>query len=68
MLDPTSGYQLERKGFGYKFRETEPEETMIKIDYRLFKKKEDFIDYLTLFEDSGWQHIAGRKSSGTQYF
>lgn len=63
-----AGYQLESKGFGYKFRLAEPDETMIKIDYRQFKKKEDFIDYLTLFEDSGWEHITGTKNSGTQYF
>jgi len=63
-----AGYQLESKGFGYKFQQAKPEDTTIKIDYRQFKKKEDFIDYLTLFEDSGWKHIAGTKGSGTQYF
>ncbi|WP_428910004.1 DUF2812 domain-containing protein [Niallia sp. Krafla_26] len=62
------GYQLVNTSFGYKFRAVEPEETMIKVDYRKFKKQEDFIDYLTLFEDSGWKHVAGTKSSGTQYF
>ncbi len=62
------GYQLESVSFGYKFRQTEPEDTVIKIDYRRFKKQEDFIEYCTLFEDSGWQHIIGTKSSGTQYF
>jgi len=63
------GYQLESKFVGgYKFRLTKPEDTTIKIDYRTFKKEEDFIDYCALFEDSGWQHIAGKKSSGTQYF
>lgn len=63
-----AGYQLENKGFGYTFRQAEPDDTTIKIDYRQFTKKEDFIDYLTLFEDSGWEHIAGYKGSGTQYF
>lgn len=62
------GYQLQGRTFGYKFRKTEPEDTVIKIDYRSFKTQEDFLDYCTLFEDSGWQHIAGKKSSGTQYF
>ncbi|CDM70075.1 hypothetical protein CM240_2958 [Clostridium bornimense] len=38
------------------------------ITYRTFKTKKDFIDYCTLFEDSGWKHIAGSKSSGNQYF
>src|SRR5690625_7370404 len=32
------------------------------------KNKEDFIDYQALFEDSGWQHLAGTKNSGDQYF
>src|SRR5699024_12375686 len=30
--------------------------------------KEDFLDYQALFEDSGWQHLAGTKNSGDQYF
>ncbi|KAA9021073.1 DUF2812 domain-containing protein [Niallia endozanthoxylica] len=62
------GYQLEDKSFGYKFLSAEPEDTTIKVDYRVFKKQEDFIDYCTLFEDSGWKHISGKKSSGAQYF
>jgi len=62
------GYQLEDKSFGYKFVSAQPEDTTIKVDYRIFKKQEDFIDYCTLFEDSGWKHIAGKKSSGSQYF
>jgi hypothetical protein len=62
------GYQLVYKSFGYEFCLAEPEDTTIKIDYRQFKKEEDFIDYCTLFEDSGWEHIAGNKRSGTQYF
>ncbi|WP_369596726.1 DUF2812 domain-containing protein [Tuberibacillus sp. Marseille-P3662] len=47
------GYQLEDASFRYKFRSTEPEYTVIKVDYRHLKKHEDFIDYCTLFEDSG---------------
>ncbi|MBD8070644.1 DUF2812 domain-containing protein [Bacillus sp. PS06] len=62
------GYQLKDRTFGYKFLLTDPEDAKIKIDYRKFKKQEDFIDYCTLFEDSGWKHIAGSKNSGTQYF
>ena len=30
--------------------------------------KKDLEDYLLLFEDSGWTHLAGDKSSGRQYF
>jgi len=63
------GYQLTNKSsFGYEFQPAKPEPAMIKIDYRTFKKKGDFEDYLALFEDCGWKHIAGTKSSGTQYF
>lgn len=62
------GLELEKATFGYTFRHTSPEDTIIRIDYRTFKKEDDFVDYCTLFEDSGWKHIAGKKSSGTQYF
>lgn len=62
------GYQLEDRAFGYKFRLTKPENVSIKIDYRTFKKEEDFIEYSTLFEDSGWNHVAGNKRLGAQYF
>ncbi|WP_026700784.1 DUF2812 domain-containing protein [Salibacterium aidingense] len=62
------GWQLENTSFGYKFRETTPEDTVIKIDYRTFKKQDDFMEYRTLFEDSGWEHMLGTKHSGTQYF
>ncbi|WP_077622937.1 DUF2812 domain-containing protein [Sediminibacillus massiliensis] len=62
------GYHLEDTAFGYKFRQGKPEQAVIKIDYRKFRKQEDFVDYCTLFEDSGWQHIAGKKNSGAQYF
>lgn len=40
----------------------------VRIDFRTFKNQEDFADYLALFEDCGWRHISGTKSSGTQYF
>lgn len=41
---------------------------LVRMDFRTFSKKEDFMDYLTLFEDAGWRHIAGKKSEGSQYF
>lgn len=41
---------------------------LVRLDFRTFSKNEDFIDYLTLFEDSGWRHVAGKKSEGYQYF
>jgi Protein of unknown function (DUF2812) len=62
------GWQLENRTVGYQFRQTQPEDTVIRIDYRKFKTQEDFVDYCTLFEDSGWKHLAGSKNSGSQYF
>lgn len=49
-------------------QDTEPFLPLVRMDFRTFSKKEDFTDYLTLFEDYGWHHIAGKKSEGNQYF
>lgn len=62
------GYQLKSVSFGYSFYPAPPEQVVIRIDYRTFKNNQDFLNYCTLFEDSGWQHIAGSKQSGSQYF
>lgn len=62
------GWELSGISCGYEFRQTIPNNTIIKIDYRTFKKNSDFEDYLTLFRDSGWEHITGTKVSGAQYF
>lgn len=62
------GWMLYRKSFFYYFRNIAPEDKTIRIDYREFKSEKDFSDYCTLFEDSGWQHISGTKSTGAQYF
>lgn len=63
------GYHLQKSSFNsYQFRKGKPEATTIKIDFRRFSKKENFIDYCTMFEDSGWKHLAGTKNSGMQYF
>lgn len=59
---------IKKTSFGYEFESGKPENATIKMDYRTFKKREDFEDYCALFEDSGWEHIAGTKSSGYQYF
>lgn len=40
----------------------------VKIDFRTFKNRRDFNDYLAMFEDSGWRHISGTLTSGVQYF
>ncbi|MGM0219036.1 DUF2812 domain-containing protein [Enterococcus sp. AZ126] len=52
----------------YTFEKITPKTLNYRIDYQIFKKKADYIAYLTLFEDSGWQHISGTKSSGFQFF
>ena len=62
------GWTLKSVLFTYTFRKTAPEDTSIRVDFRLFKHKKDYTDYITLFEDSGWQHIAGYKSIGIHYF
>lgn len=63
-----NGYRLKSTFMGYQFRRGEPEDAMIKVDFRKFRRKENFIDYCTLFDDSGWAHLAGTKNSGLQYF
>lgn len=63
------GYLLASKsGIRYGFVSGEPGSAVYRIDYRTFKRAADFEDYRMLFEDSGWQHIAGTKGSGAQYF
>lgn len=62
------GWQLKNQNLFYTFKSAPPEQANIKIDYRVFAKKQDFLDYCSLFEDSGWRHIAGTKNSGNQYF
>ncbi|KYG31765.1 DUF2812 domain-containing protein [Alkalihalobacillus trypoxylicola] len=63
------GFQLIKStSWSYKFTPSKPENTKIKLDYRVFKKHEDYEDYLALFEDSGWKHISGTYRSGHQYF
>ena len=62
------GWQIKKQSLGYVFESAISEQANIKIDYRHFKNQQDFLEYCTLFEDSGWQHIAGTKNSGNQYF
>ncbi|MBZ9609387.1 DUF2812 domain-containing protein [Clostridium estertheticum] len=62
------GWELDEKHTKYEFRKTSPNDTIIKIDYRNFKSKDDFQNYIILFKDYGWGHIAGTKTSGKQYF
>ena len=66
------GYKLAKRNtlqtLIYTFVPAPPEQVCIRADYRVFKTQHDFQDYCTLFEDSGWYHIAGTKDSGNQYF
>jgi hypothetical protein len=62
------GWELHRKYIKYEFHKTSTNNTIIKIDYRNFKSNDDFQNYITLFKDSGWEHINGTKTSGKQYF
>lgn len=54
----------------YEFRKVNNQDDLpvVKIDYRNFKKRDEFENYIAMFEDSGWKHIAGTKSSVVQYF
>ena len=62
------GWQLKKQNICYTFESAPPEQSNIRIDYRHFKNQSDFLEYRTLFEDGGWQHITGSKYSGNQYF
>lgn len=52
----------------YTFDSIAPETRNYRIDYQTFKTKADYIAYLTLFEDSGWQHVSGSQRSGIHIF
>ncbi|MCK8059357.1 MULTISPECIES: DUF2812 domain-containing protein [unclassified Fusibacter] len=63
-----SGWLIDKIGFGYTFKKQDTQIETLKMDYRVFSKKEDFEAYVSLFEDFGWKHIAGSRRSGAQYF
>lgn len=52
----------------YSFAKGTPQDLHYKIDYRVFKSKRDFENYIMLFQDAGWIHIFGTKNSGGQFF
>lgn len=52
----------------YHFEDTEPQNLNYKIDYRKFKNRKEFDNYIALFEDADWRHVCGTRSSGNQYF
>jgi len=62
------GWLIEKIGLSYTFKEVEKKSYNLKMDYRIFSKQDEFEVYVTMHEDYGWKHIAGDKSSGSQYF
>lgn len=62
------GYALISKSLRYKFDKTEIIDRTVRVDFRTFKSKSDYVDYKILFEDSGWKYVAGSKNSGNHYF
>lgn len=55
-------------GLSYTFEKGEPEERTYRIDFRFFNKQSEMDEYLTLFEDSGWQAVNPNKSRSNFYF
>ena len=70
LMDMASqGHCLKKAGrFYYTFEPAQSEDATIRVDYRYFTWDDDYMAYLTMFEDNGWKHIAGKKRSGFQYF
>lgn len=64
------GYHLKKySAFGfYYFTYGEKQDLKYHIDYRTFKNKKDFEDYKAMFEDFGWEHVYGTRTSANQYF
>jgi hypothetical protein len=52
----------------YHFESDKPQNLNYRIDYRIFKSRKEFDNYISLFEDAGWRHVCGTKNSGYQYF
>lgn len=62
------GWMLKNVQLGYSFAAAPAQKALIKIDYRDSMKQDAFLDYIALFEDSGWKHICGSRWGGAQYF
>lgn len=45
-----------------------PDAPPVRLDFKDYMSKDKFNDYLTLFEDYGWTHLAGSRWGGFQYF
>lgn len=60
------GWHLNRAGFlNYEFVKGEPKDIIYRLDYKPFRN-EKIDDYITLFEDSGWEYVS--KFAGWFYF
>ena len=62
------GWQLKSVFLTYTFQKSEPDTSPIRIDFHTFYSESKYQDYLSLFEDCGWKHVAGYKSMGMHYF
>lgn len=64
------GYRLKKyNSLGmYTFMNTEPQNSSYRVDYRKFTNNALFEEYCMLFQDAGWEHVYGTRSSGSQYF
>ncbi len=53
-----NGWHLDDTGFlTYKFRKGEPKDIIYRLDFKIIRN-ETIDDYITLFEDSGWEFIS----------
>lgn len=62
------GWLVVKTGLFYTFAPITPGSAVVRVDYRPSMKAADFDDYRNLFWDAGWQHVAGSRWSGAQYF
>ncbi len=62
------GQLLSRRRLFYTFEPAKPGSAVVRVDYRAKMMRADFDDYITLFEDAGWEHRAGSRHGGSQYF
>lgn len=63
------GLQLKKKGLFYHFDDAKSrDEASVQIDIRYFSTREDYQEYLAMFADFGWEHLAGSYRSGLHYF
>lgn len=63
------GYECTHIGAtGYSFRKNPTEIYTIRIDSQTFSSKEKYASYIQLYEDFGFEHIAGSRWSALQYW